>query len=174
MRFAAARSLARTLPAAAAELKAALGTVTPDLLVVTTTLPVDDADCLASAFPSAHVVGGSSSSPTAAPVTRCIAGALPGATLSSFRLPSPALPSLPDLPSWLEKGSQPSVLVLGADGFGLGELGPLLDAAFPEGLHIGGALPAGWRLLGADGAHDGGAVGVAIGGDVAILSLIHI
>ena len=34
MRFAAARSLARTLPAAAAELKAALGTVTPDLLVV--------------------------------------------------------------------------------------------------------------------------------------------
>ena len=173
MRFAAARSLARSLPAAAAELKRALGAVAaPDLLVLSTNLAIDDgAESLASAFPSAHILG-AVAPPTSAPVTTVLAGTLPGATLESFRLPEPALPSLPNLPSWLAVGSQPSVLVLGADGFGLGELGPLLDAAFPDCVHFGGLLPANWRVLGAGGQHGAGAVGVAIGGDVTIDAVV--
>ena len=54
MRFAAARSLARSLPAASAELKRALGAVAaPDLLVLSTNLAIDDgAESLASEFPA--------------------------------------------------------------------------------------------------------------------------
>jgi small ligand-binding sensory domain FIST len=178
LRFLTRSSRAPSSSAAANALRNAIRTE-PNLIVVSSLQSPCAAETLSQlerCFPQATIIGtasGSESSSASTQVT-CFAGSLPGASLTPFRIDRPELPDelLADV-TLLSSGSQPSTLVFGAPGFGLGATARLLDAAFPEGLHCGGtARGDDVCILSGSGVHSNGAVGVAISGEIRLDALV--
>jgi small ligand-binding sensory domain FIST len=107
--------------------------------------------------------------------TTVLAGCLPGATTRGFHCEEPTLPDLPALEALLMPGAQPHMLLMAAAGFGLPDQLRLLDAAFPEATKAGSAATEEGALLiggAAPALHERGMVGVALGGNVHLDSLV--
>jgi small ligand-binding sensory domain FIST len=143
----------------------------------------------ASRFPRALVAGctaggviGGAREAEEGPAFSLTAAALPGATLSAFRV-EPGRRAGGDASEWRARiGCPPEAsprLLLLSDPFttDVGALIEVLDRAYPAapkfgGLASGGAMPGENRLFVGEEVHDAGAVGIAFQGDVAVDTLV--
>ncbi len=195
-----ASTLSREADAAAAFDDAAVGIEQqldggdPDLLLAFTSPEHAPAceqvlDRAASRFPRALVVGctaggviGGAREAEEGPALSLTAAALPGATLSAFRV-EPGRRGGGDATDWRARiGCPPEAsprLLLLSDPFtvDVAALVDRLDRAFPSapkfgGLASGGSVPGENRLFVGEDVHDSGAVGIAFEGDVVVDTLV--